>query len=86
MAPYGPKAYWTAQRPELTGHTKYLCIISVELLCTTDHMSEIATIRLSCISNNTELLQSRYQIRLNNVYLVSYMFRHISLFEYHQDQ
>lgn len=56
MAPYGPKAYWMAQRPELTGHTKYLCIISVELLCTTDHMSEIATIRLSCISNNTELL------------------------------
>ena len=56
MAPYGPKAYWTAQRPELTGHTTYLCIISVELLCTTDHMSEIATIRLSRISNSTELL------------------------------
>nr|DAQ45710.1 MAG TPA: hypothetical protein [Caudoviricetes sp.] len=56
IAPYGPKAYWTAQRPELTGHTTYLCIISVELLCTTDHMSEIATIRLSRISNSTELL------------------------------
>lgn len=67
-----PGEIWTPQRPELTGLIQYLCISNEELLCTTDHMSGIATIRLSRISNNAELPQSRYQIRLNSVYLVSF--------------
>jgi hypothetical protein len=46
---------WTPQGPELTGLIKYLCISNGEPPCTTDHMSEIATIRLSRISNNAEL-------------------------------
>lgn len=67
-----PGEIWTPQGPELTGLIQYLCISNEELLCTTDHMSGIATIRLSRISNNAELPQSRYQIRLNSVYLVSF--------------